>query len=275
MKLRNSTFGFAQAQEIREALKYFKSKNKTIVCHLSLGNNIGYYLASVADSILMPPVSQLNLIGLRAELTYYAGTLSKLGAELDIVKIGDYKTAPERLTRKGSSEQEREQINRILDNLYDQFVNDIGQSRSLSADSVRKIIDNGPFTSAEALSFGLVQGLSYADEMHKNFLRGMPEISFRKYLSDTLLNDGWPARPKIAVVVAEGAINFYSRGLLTFARKENATPKNLSRAFARVASEKNVKGVVFRVNSPGGFVITGEGSLEAEDKEYGKKACSE
>ena len=271
LKLRNSTFGFAQAQEIREALKYFKSKNKTIVCHLSLGNNIGYYLASVADSILMPPVSQLNLVGLRAELTYYAGTLSKLGAELDIVKIGDYKTAPDRLTRTGSTEQEREQINRILDNLYDQFVNDIGQSRSLSADSVRKIIDNGPFTSAEALSYGLVQGLSYADEMHKNFLHSMPEISFRKYLRDTLINDGWPARPKIAVVVADGEINFSSRGMLPFSKKENATPKSLSRAFARASSDKNVKGIVFRVNSPGGFVIPGEEIFHAADKASRKK----
>ncbi len=271
LKLRNSSFGFAQAQEFREALNYFKSKDKTIICHLSLGNNIGYYLASVADSILIPPVSQLNLVGLRAELTYYAGTLSKLGVELDFVKIGEYKTAPDRLTRTESTEQDKEQINRILDNLYDQFVNDISQSRSLSADSVRRIIDSGPFTSAEAVSFGLVEGLSYADEMHKDYLHRMPEITFKKYLRDTLINDGWPARPKIAVVVAEGEIRFSSQGILPFSNKEKATPKILGKAFSKAAGDKNVKGIVFRVNSPGGFAMAGEEIFHWADKASRKK----
>ena len=142
-------------------------------------------------SQILPPV--LGLAGLGVAFVIYRLILLQPSGPDNIVKIGDYKTAPDRFTRTESTEQEKEQINRILDNLFDQFVNAISQSRSLSTDSVRKIIDNGPFTSAEAQSFGLVEGLSYADELHKDYLRSMPEITFRKYLSDTLVNDGWPA----------------------------------------------------------------------------------
>ncbi|HEX2897287.1 MAG TPA: S49 family peptidase, partial [candidate division Zixibacteria bacterium] len=116
IKMRQPELGFAQAQEIRDALTFFKSSGKPIVCHLSMPNNVGYYVAAVSDSILIPPVSQLNLIGLKAELTFYASTLDKIGVEVDMVKIGSHKTAAETLTRTESSDENKEQVNRLLDN---------------------------------------------------------------------------------------------------------------------------------------------------------------
>ncbi|GAG44827.1 unnamed protein product, partial [marine sediment metagenome] len=127
LSLRSLSLGFGQAQELREALRFFKSKNKTIVCHLSYPNNIAYFVASAADSILISPVSQLNLVGLRAELSFYAGTLEKLGIKADLMRIGDHKTAAERYTRRAATEQNRQQINRLLDDIYDQFVTAIAK----------------------------------------------------------------------------------------------------------------------------------------------------
>jgi len=271
IKMRQPSLRIAQAQELRDALKYFKSSGKTVVCHLSMPNNIGYYIAAVSDSILIPPVSQLNLIGLKAELTFYASTLDKLGVEIDLVKIGGYKTAAETLTQSASSDENKEQVNRLLDNIFGQFVEGIAEGRDISTDSVKKIIDNGPYTSADAIKFGLVDGLSYADEIKKSFLSSLPEISLQRYARDTLVNDGWPSKPKLAVVIAEGEMGFNSGGVMPWREKEAATPSALEKAFSKAEKDKDVKAIVFRVNSPGGLALAAEEILHSAEKAARKK----
>ena len=255
INLRGLAYGLGQAEELRNALLNFRSRSKRVICHLGMPNNIGYYVATACDSILIPPVSQLNLIGLRAELTFYAATLEKIGVKVELLRIGEYKTAPERYTRAAASEANREQTNRLLDQLYDQFVTGIAQGRGLTSDSVKNIIDNGPFTSADALRFGLVDGLSYLDQMPKSYLRPMPEISFRRYKDDTLLNDDWGTKPVIAIVVADGEMALSSSGLPPFNNPNVLTPSKMRQAFARVSSDPRVKGIVFRINSPGGDAL--------------------
>jgi protease-4 len=268
---KNLSLGFAQAQELREALRFFRSRGKTVVCHLSYPSNIAYYIASAADSILLSPVSQLNLVGLRAELTFYAGTMEKLGVKADLVRIGDYKSAAEMFTRKTSSAPYREQVNRLLDDIYAQFVSAISDGRGISVDSVRKIIDNGPFTSEEALRYGLVDGLSYRDEVKDKFLSRLPEISFKRYLGDTLANDGWQAAPELAVVVADGEIAYNDGDLSPFGGGDKVTPAAMKRAFERAARAPQVKGVIFRINSPGGLALASEDILHSVEKTTEKK----
>ncbi len=271
LSLKGLSLGFAQAQELRQALDFFKRQDKTITCHMSSPNNIGYYVASVADRILIPPVSQLNLVGLRAELTFYAGTLEKLGIRADVVRIGDYKTAAEKYANTASSPENRRQINRLLHDLYDQFVSGIADGRGLTADSVKGIVDNGPFTSKEALEYGLVDGLSYRDELSGSILSSLPEVSFRKYLADTLLNDGWPERPVLAIVVADGEIAPDAGGLSPFGREHSVRPRPMDRAFERAAVEPRVKGIIFRIDSPGGWAMAGESIHRSCEKARARK----
>jgi protease-4 len=268
--VRGLGLGFGQAQELREALRFFRSKSKRVICHLSMPNNIGYYLATVCDSILIPPVSQFNLTGLRAELTFYAGALQKAGIKADIVRVGEYKTAPERYTRSAASEENRRQVNHLLDGLYDRFISDIAAGRGLTGDSVIRIVDNGPFTSAEALEYGLVDGLSYRDEVSDGCASRLPEVSFRRYQADTLISDDWGRKPEIALVVAEGDIAFENSGLLPSAER-SATPALLKQAFARAAENPRVKGIVFRINSPGGLALAGEEIFRAAQRAAEKK----
>ena len=266
IELDRLALGFGQAQELREALLYFKSRGKQIVCHLSYPNNLGYYVASAADRILIPPVCQVRLVGLRAELTFLAGTLDKLGVGLELLRIGDYKTAPERYTRRTASEQNREQINRILDDLYDQFVTDIARGRNMTPQQVRDLIDRGPFTSAEALEAGLVDGLSYRDRVTRDFLPSLPTVSFHRYVSDTLMNDNWNEPPVLAVVVAEGEIAQNGGSVIPFTPESKVTPAAMESAFRAAVSNRNVKGVVFRINSPGGWALAGEEIYRAGDR---------
>jgi len=270
LTLNGIKMGFGQSQELRDALQYFKSKGKLINCHLTNPGNLSYYLAIIADRIFIPPVCQFNLVGLRAELTFYAGTMEKLGIKADLVRIGDYKTAPEAYTREASSDENREQVNRLLDNLFDQFVEAISSGRNISADSVKKIIDNGPYTSAEALEYGLVDGLSYRDDLSHKYLSKMPEVSFKRYLTDTLVNDNWPRKPVLALVVADGDISNSNYSNL-FKQNKKVTPAVMQNAFGKAISNRDVRGIVFRINSPGGLALAAEDIYHTARKASEKK----
>ena len=258
LNLDRLALGMGQAQELRDALQYFRARKKRIICHLAEPNNIGYYVACAADTILIPPVSQLQLVGLRAELTFWAGTLEKVGAKVELLRVGEYKSAPEEYTNKASSDQNREQVNRLLDDLYDQFVAAIASGRGLSADSVRSVIDQGPFTSEEALRFGLVDGLSYRDQIAKNYFSGLPSVSFRRYQVDTLIDDSWAAKPVIAVVVADGEITSDSDENSWPGRTEGVKPKLTAGALERARQDPDVRGIILRIDSPGGWALAGE-----------------
>ena len=258
--------GFGRTQELRQALEHFIDEGKNITCHLSNAGNLDYYLAGICDQILINPVSRLNLIGLKAELTFLGGTLDKLGVGVDMIQIGDHKSAAERYTRESASEANREQLNRLLDDLYDQFVDGIASARKLTPDSVRRIIDNGPFTSEEAVTAGLVDGLSYRDDLAENYLRPMTTISFRRYLSDTVLNDGWPVRPQLGIIVANGEIGVSDAQVPILSPNRKTTPGAMRKAVAQLGANPSVRGIVLRVNSPGGLAMAGEEMYHTLDK---------
>ncbi|MBI5267754.1 MAG: S49 family peptidase, partial [candidate division Zixibacteria bacterium] len=197
---------FAQAQEVRQALRQLKNAGRKVVWFDASPGNLSYYVGSVADRIIIPPVSQLNLVGIRAELTFYAGTLAKLGIKADLLKIGEYKTAAEMFTQSAASEENRRQIDRLLDNYFAQLINGIAEGRHISSDSVRILVDHGPFTSAQAKQFGLVDQLAYQDQLDTCLSSSVKSIGYARYVRDTLVTDQWQSPPTVAVVVAEGEI---------------------------------------------------------------------
>ncbi len=255
--LHEASPGFARAQELRMAFEYFRSRGKRLICHANAPSNLAYYIGTAADSLFIPPVSQLNLVGLRAELTFYAGTMEKLGVKMDLVKIGDHKTATEPWTRSASSEENRAQVNRLLDELYDQFAADIARSRNLTIDSVKKVIDGGPYTSADALRSGLVDGLCYQDEIDSCIGKSR-SIPFARYLKDTLVNYSWDRAPVLAIVVAQGDITSDQGDVNPLGSPGGVTPTPFRKAFAATRRDKDVAGVIFRIDSPGGSAMASD-----------------
>ncbi len=254
VSLRDLKMGFGKAQELREALLACKRAHKRVVCHIQEPSNLSYYVASAADSIFIPPVSQLRLVGLRAELTFYAGTLDKLGVKIDLLRIGAHKSAAEMYTRTSASDENREQVNRLLDDFYSQFVGTLAEARRVGADSMRNLIDQGPYTSAEALRLGLVDGLAYADDFERRY-SSRSRVSLSEYVKDTLVNDDWNRAPTLAVVVAEGDIEEDATGLSPLGGDERLRPEPMRSAFRYAARDPQVKGIVLRVDSPGGSAL--------------------
>jgi protease IV len=255
----NASFGLAQAQELRMAIAYFRSRGKYVTCHLRTAGNAAYYVASSANRIIMSPHDQLNLTGLRAEVTYWAGTLEKIGVKAEILKIGDYKSAAERLTRREPSEPAQNQMNRILDNLYGQLVAGIAEGRQMSDSAVRQIIDNGPFTTEDALSSRLVDAEGRWEKLQENRLvADRSEISLREYVTDSVISNRWSPEHQIAVVVVDGEIMPDKGAGLPFQPDDAATPSLLYKGLSQALREPSVKCIVLRIDSPGGFATAAD-----------------
>jgi signal peptide peptidase SppA len=253
-----NSLSWAQTQEIKAAIDHIRAAGKEVNVYLGSASNRNYYLACAADKVIIPPASYVSLTGLRVELSFYAKTLAKIGVTMEAEKIGAYKTAPEQWMESEPSPENREMTNRWLGDLYEQLVVGISEARNFPTEKVQNIIDNGPYTSLEALDNGLVDILAYPDEISKK-LKGLSSrsIGLRDYLRESESTDRWGTPPAIAIVVAEGEISASPSGGDPTLRA-NITPAGMRQGFAQALSNRNVKGLTLRVNSPGGSALASD-----------------
>src|SRR6185503_1568562 len=157
--------GWGKVQELRDAIVRFQKSGKPAYAHLEFVGNKEYYLATACKAIYAVPTGLLDVTGLRSETTFFGGTLDKLGVEAQFEGVGKYKNAPNQFTQKGFTEPHREQMEALLDSVYEQYVSAIREGRKKTAEEVQAIIDGGPYNAAEALKVGLVDELLYEDQL--------------------------------------------------------------------------------------------------------------
>jgi protease-4 len=254
-----SDAGWAKAEEIRDAIKDFRASGKPVYAYMETGFNKDYYVAAACDKIYLPPSGELFVTGLAADVMFFRGSLDKLGIYPDVYQIGKYKTAGDMFTQKEMTKEHRDFINSLLDDLYGRYMDGIAQGRSKSADDVKKLIDNAPYTAAQAKDAGLVDGALYREDVEKELkkrlgykesdeLRITKAADYRRVSQESLgLNRG----EKIAVVYAAGDIvsgtsQFGSSG------EETIGSDSLARVLKEVRDDNTIKAVVLRVDSPGG-----------------------
>ncbi len=270
--------GWGKADELRAAIKDVRKSGKPVYAYLELGMNQDYYIATAADRIYMPPAGDIYANGFSANATFYKGSLDKLGIETDVIKIGKYKSAPERFTRKDMSDGQREVINAILDEYYGRFVEAIAESRKKSPEDVKALIDNAPYHGVAAKEIGLTDGALYRDEVYKELkqqlgykegdeIRLVGGKSYRDISSESLgLNKG----ERIAVVYATGAINLGSSSDSPIGGKTLGAD-TIVRAVNKAARDKSIKAIVLRVDSPGGSALASDLMWRALERAKEKK----
>jgi len=199
--------------------------------------------------------------GLRAEMMYFKKTLDKLGVSVEIEHAGKYKDFGDMFTRSDMSPETREVMTSVVDDLYGNLVAGIAAGRKRTPEDVRAIIDQGPFTAPQALKAGLVDELRFEDQMWgelKERLKGEPsKVSMDKYARITSESLGLSGKNKIAVVVGEGDIVRGSPGD-DGSGEENLTSYGFNKLLRRVENDSTVKGVVVRIDSPGGEVTASD-----------------
>lgn len=251
--------GFATLHEIRDALNDFKESGKWVYAYGEFMTEADYYLASVADEIIINPQGVLEFNGLSAEITFIKGTLEKLGIEPEIFRVGEFKSAVETFTRKDMSPENREQVSSYVNSIYDHFLQNVAESRGLEASSLENVSDSMLVrTAADALKYKLVTQLAYEDEIFTDFrqkldLEEKAKISFvtlsdyRKSYDSTV-----SSKNRVAVIVANGNI-VSGEGDNT-----NIGSDKYAEEIRKARMDDKVKAVVIRINSPGGSAIASD-----------------
>ncbi len=257
--------GFATAQELRSLIARVNAAGKWTAAYMDTAGeftpgNLVYYVASACDEVSINPQGDLNLIGLSSRVPFIRGTFDKLDIRSEFPGRGAYKTARFMYTNTDFTPAHREMIEWLLDSIMDQLMQGIGDSRALPADEVRNLVDRAPFLGEEAVEVGLVDRMEDWGKFTKRLEEKAPHarvVSVRSYLKrHKRLQRG----PKIAVVTAVGSIMRGTSGesmnpLLGGAVMGSDT---ISKAFRDVRKAKDVKAVVFRIDSPGGSAVASE-----------------
>lgn len=254
--------GWAKLDEIRSALVEFRKSGKPLWALLRSPGAREYYLASAAERIYLGPQDPLMLKGMRAELMFFRGSLDKLGVDVQIAAAGRYKDFGDTFTRASMSPETREVMNSVLDELYGNLVTRIAEGRGKSSEEVRAIIDKGPFLAGEALDAGLVDALRFEDQVFgelKDRLKAgeIKKLSVRRYMRVPPRAAGLGGRQRIAFVVGQGAIVRGSPGD-TGLEESGITAHGFIRLLRRVAEDRGIRGVVVRIDSPGGEVAASD-----------------
>lgn len=250
--------------ELRNKLLELKNNGKKVIVYIDNVNIDLYYLASVADKIVMDPMGVLILEGVIAGRNYYKGTLEKLGIGFDELRFFKYKSAAETFARDKMSDADREQRQLIIDNLYNSYVNDIEKSRPSIKIKLDSLINNYVvFTSNEAMKYGLIDSIGrWYNLKDKSITRGSIRVFKQDLIDKATDNDTyWGEKPKIAVIYGLGAC----------AMDEGIKARSLVKDFEKVEKDKSIKAVVFRVDSPGGDALASDVIAEAIKKVKMKK----
>ncbi|MEO8593457.1 MAG: signal peptide peptidase SppA [Candidatus Solibacter sp.] len=252
---------WAKLQELRLDIDKFKKSGKPVFAYLRQPGTREYYVAAGADRIYLGPSEPVMLKGLRAEMMYFKNSLDKLGVNVEIEHAGKYKDFGDMFTRSDMSPETREVMTTVVDELYGDIVATIAAGRKRTPDEVRAIIDQGPFTAPQALKAGLVDELRFEDQMWgelKDKLKVEPaKLSMDKYSKITSESLGLSGKNRIAVVVGEGDIVRGSPGD-DGAADTNLTSYGFNKLLRRVEADSSIKGVVVRIDSPGGEVTASD-----------------
>lgn len=207
--------GWAKLMELRRHIEFFNASGKYSIAYLESGGEKEYFLASSFSEIYVPPTGTVYLRGLAVSGTFLRGALDKAGIEPQVKRIGDYKSAGDQLLREEMSTYQKEQLQALLDDLYNGFITEVAKSRKIESSEVEKAIEEGYLSMEEYQKNGFFTELKYKDEivsmlkerqkLKKN--RKLKRVSLRKYKNVSPsafgLNQG---KNRIAIVRASGAI---------------------------------------------------------------------
>ena len=247
--------GPASAKALRDALLDFKQSGKFVIAYADSYTQTNYYIASVADKIFFNPVGSLAWDGLTAQKEYYTRLFEKIGIEMQILKVGTFKSAVEPYFRTSMSDADRKQTEQYLGGIWSEMKSAVGQSRQITAEQLHAYADECMSLQPQEkyLTYNFVDSLVYVQEMD-SILRTYAGTKDYKQLSNSKMTNVErsenEAKDKVAVLYAEGAIS--DEGA------EGIVEGKILKTIKKIYKDDDVKAVVFRVNSPGGSADASE-----------------
>ena len=245
----------ASLQEIYKGLEKFKKTGRFIVAYADSYGNGTYYLSSIADKVYMNPSGTLALTGINISTVFFKDLLSKIGVEVQIFKVGTFKSAVEPFTQTSMSEANRLQLTTFINSIWTEITKTIARNRGLSDTEVNLYADSGLFLddAQTAVHHKLIDSLVYSSDM-KEIIEKLVD---KDYNTLTISDMKFVARNKeysknrIAIVYAVGEIDGSNKN-------EGIDSEDISEDLLDIADNDKIKAVVLRINSPGGSAYGSE-----------------
>lgn len=269
--------GWAKVFEVRRHLEYFCASGKKITVYMETGSEKEFFLfcGLAGVNLHMPPEGALSLRGFSASGTFLRGVLEKVGVEPQVERIGVYKSAGDQLGRKDMSDAQRTVMESLVTQVYDTFLESVAASKGVTPSEVAAVLDRGIFVLEELVEAGYLTSLKYLneiqDDLKKEFLKARPgenedkllkrdliAVPLNRYVrrtSEKLLGLG--GRKRIAVIRAVGAITSGKSGRSPLFGETLGSDTFLE-LVERARKDQSVKGVVLRVDSPGGSALASD-----------------
>ncbi|KKD35541.1 signal peptide peptidase SppA [Limnoraphis robusta] len=259
--------GLANLREVRQALEKFRASGKPIIAYDLDWTEQEYYLGSVANTIVVNPLGSVEMNGLSSEIMFLTGALEKFGIGVQVTRVGKYKSAVEPFLLKQMSPENRQQTQKLLDDIWSEYINTVSPNRQLNGSQLKQIADQqGILMATEAVKSKLVDKVAHFDEVIVDLKKLTGEAEEEDKLFRQMSINSYAKMPevmkasrgdvnsenKIAVVYAEGNI-VDGEGL-----GGEIGGDNLAKKLRELRMDEDVKAVVFRVNSPGGSATASE-----------------
>jgi protease-4 len=281
LDIQNPDIGRGKIEELRGAIGRFRASGKKVYAMLDSGMPADYLVACACDEIVMPESGELMLPGVHAEAMFYKGLLSKVGVEADFIHIGAYKSYAEPYTREGFSEPVRENMNALVDSIYDEMVTTIVKDRPLSIAQAKSAIDTGLISATRAKELGLIDRVAYPDTLRtelaakydatslvfvKNYGKKEVDTDFSGpmgivKLMQVMMGGGSSASQsrgkKIAIIYAVGPISTGKSSSDLFGDSTMGST-TIVEALREANDDKQVVAIVLRVDSPGGSALASD-----------------
>ena len=267
MQLGNGALSTAEAQEIAAAVQRFRAKGKFVTAQATafFSTGLGDYLAaSAANEIWVQPKSPFSTSGLGGSELFLRGTFEKIGAQPQIAKRSEYKSAADMYMEKQMSPADREQLTQLMNSVYGTAVDQMAANRKLKRDEVIAALDASPQFAEDARGRRLVDRLGYDDEAlaaaKAKAGEGAKPVKLTEYVKDTERAFG---AANIAIVQASGEIRDGTNKTSWVNTAAGIASDDLSAAIMQAARDNNIKAIVLRVDSPGGSVTASDQILHA------------
>ncbi len=254
--LDDNSLSRTQISELGEVLNEFKTSHKPIYSYSAMLDNNSLLLSSYSNEVIMPPAAStaVNITGYNKDIPYFKNLTEKLGIDVTVVHVGDFKTYGENYTRDQMSEENRADLKRVLDKSYSFFVDDLAKNLSLDQNTLNSLVLSGDLmgeSSSTLKNNKLISSLKYWEDFKKEReIENITEIeNYTPSIKESVSNQ------KIAIIYADGEISYTASKNPT---SSVITPDKFISALDKASKDDSIKGIVIRVNSPGGSALASD-----------------
>jgi protease-4 len=254
-------FSLSQAEEISASVKRLQKAGKIVICYLTEASSAEYLACSGADRVWINPAGGIRMSGVSISTFYFGDIAKKVGVNADMVRIGEYKSAPETYTENAPGDKTVEQTNQYLDDVYATMISMVQKTRGFKTqEAARQVIEKGPFTANEAIAEHLADEVIPKDMLEAKLFDMVGNHVFfdMEYAKDNVRRIRYFDSPAIAVVHIDGDLIDGENMDIPIINMKMTGAKTITEMLRQIGGDNRIRAVVVRIDSPGGSAMASD-----------------